>query len=124
MKMKIAASRLRQKMSCSKRSWCDATTLHSAASLRVDQLEVDVLERRAAHLELLELAPAAHGLAGELVQRARRLVRLQHDELAVPPEADLGLGVSPISSAGVPRRTIRPSRITATRSASCWASSR
>ena len=72
------------------RSSC-AKSLTAAPVLR-GQLEVDVLERRAAHLEVLELHAALDRLGGQLVQAPRRLGRLLDDHLAVPAVADLGLG--------------------------------
>ncbi len=51
--MKTAASLLRQKTSCCVRSsWKKSVTRRSS----LDEVEVDVLERRPAHLERLELA--------------------------------------------------------------------
>ena len=67
-----------------------------------DELEVDVLERRPEHLELLELATCRERLRRELVEHPRRLARLDDDALAVAPEADLDRPPSPISSAGDP----------------------
>src|SRR6476619_4984621 len=55
------------------------------------QLQVDVLERRAQHLEPFELLAACQRLVGELVQAAGRILRALDDQLAVPAVADLGL---------------------------------
>src|SRR5690242_7408016 len=55
------------------------------------QLEVDVLEGGAAHLERLELLAARERLGGQLVQAAGRIGRALDELLAVPAVADLGL---------------------------------
>jgi len=55
----------------------------------VDQVEVDVLERRAHDLERVELAPGRCGSTGELGQHPGRLVGVDHDVAAVLAVADL-----------------------------------
>ena len=67
--------------------------LHSSSSL--DEREVDVLERRPAHLEPLELLAARERVGRQLVQHARRLARAHEDLLAVAAVADLDLEVAP-----------------------------
>ena len=86
--MKTADSRLRQKMSCSEP---ELVREDPHVRLLVDELEVDVLERRAPHLDPLELAALRERGRGQLVERPRRLLGLEDDELAVAPVADLGL---------------------------------
>src|SRR3954452_22269912 len=78
-KLKNAALGLRQK-SLRSRRYC----LHVSATsdLIGGQLQVDVLERRARDLELLERLAARERLAGQLVQRAGRVVG---DDLGEPP---------------------------------------
>src|SRR4029453_19307489 len=65
-----------------------------ACSLRdlrlVDELEEDVLEGRAPALDLLEPPPFLESPAGERVQLARGVARLDDHELAVAPVTDLG----------------------------------
>src|SRR5581483_8266189 len=56
---------------------------------RPGQLEVDLLEGRPAHVQILELDAFGERLRGQLVEDARRLVRLDDDLLAVPAVADL-----------------------------------
>ena len=58
----------------------------------VDELEIDVLEGRAPHLDLLELASLRERGGRQLVERPRRLFGLEHDELAVAPVANLRFG--------------------------------
>ena len=57
--------------------------------MAADELEVDVLERRSPDLEVFELVSGRERLRGQLVQDARRVVRLDHGRLAVPAVADL-----------------------------------
>ena len=71
--MKTAASRLRQNIFCSKRSWW-TRVVTPRSSLLADELEVDVLERRPSHLELLELASGRERRRRQLVEHARRIV--------------------------------------------------
>ena len=89
--MKNAASRLRQKTSCSVRSWCRGRS--SLRLLLVDEVEVDLLERRPAHLERVELFAAGERFAGQLVEDARRLGRPDDDVLAARAVADLDLEI-------------------------------
>src|SRR3954447_7737707 len=78
-KLKNAALGLRQK-SLRSRRYC----LHVSAmsDLIGGQLQVDVLQRRARDLEFVERLAARERLAGQLVQRARRVVGDQLDDLA------------------------------------------
>jgi hypothetical protein len=73
----------------------------------VDEVEVHVLESGAPHLEPLQLPTLGDRSAGELGEGLRRLGGGEDDLPSVLAVADLD-----------------PSRITATRSASCCASSR
>src|SRR4029450_6392964 len=63
----------------------------SDASLlfRLHQREVDLLEARLAHLEPLELLAPLHRGRGQLLEYARRLGRLQDEQLAPPPGGEL-----------------------------------
>src|SRR5689334_2741243 len=94
--VKNAASRLRQKSSCSVRSsWSHnliAPRLPNAhgrprrkaastSDASFGELQVDVLERRPAHLEALDLR--ASELVDQLVQPPCRLLRALDDDLAV-----------------------------------------
>src|SRR5918996_898953 len=65
------------------------------------QLEVHVLERPPVHLEAFQLDPVGQRLPGQLVQDARRLLRVDDDLVSVPAEADLDGGVG---REEVPRR--------------------
>ena len=119
--VKNASSRLRQKRRCSTRSVHEEP--HLAHLVVAGQREVDLLERGGAPRGL-QLAPGGERLAGQLVQEARRLLRRDDDLLAVAAVADLGRGRRAGQLRGRAIATIRPSRRTATRSASCSASSR
>ena len=105
--MKNAASRLRQKTSCSERSWwkksrragrraatriASALTASTSSSLGGER-EVDLLERRPPHLQALELLAARDRCRRQLGEDARRLVRPHEHLLAVLPVADLRLQV-------------------------------
>src|ERR671910_340019 len=58
----------------------------------VEKVQVHVLERAPPHLELLELAPLRDRQRRELVQRARRLIRLDDLRVAVLAVTDLRAG--------------------------------
>src|SRR4051794_16649721 len=88
--VKKASSRLRQKSSCSTRSWWRRSRIRLLPLLGEGQ--VNVLQRGPAHLELRQGHPGAEGLAGQLVQDARGVLGLDDDDLAVAPVADLGRG--------------------------------
>ena len=85
-KLKKAASRFRQKSSCwTRSSWRKSLIFRLLAG----ELEVEVLERAAVHLEALELDAVGQGLRGQLVEHARRLLGRHHDLRAVAAVADL-----------------------------------
>src|SRR3954451_21153550 len=70
-KLKNAALGLRQKSLRSRRYWRHVSAV---SDLIGGQLQVDVLQRRPRDLEVLEGLAAGQRLAGELVERARRVV--------------------------------------------------
>src|SRR3954463_16341672 len=70
-KLKNAALGLRQKSLRSRRYWRQVRT---ASDLIGGQLQVDLLERRAHDLEVLEALAAAEGIARQLVQQGGRVV--------------------------------------------------
>src|SRR3954452_16776780 len=70
-KLKNAALGLRQK---SRRSNRYCLHVSAASDLIGGQLQVDLLQRRADDLEVLEALAAREGLAGQLVQEGRRVV--------------------------------------------------
>src|SRR3954469_4529124 len=71
-KLKNAALGLRQNSRRSIRYWRQVRA--TASGLIGGQLQVDLLERRARHLEVLQALAAGQRLAGELVQERRRVV--------------------------------------------------
>src|SRR5262249_57844422 len=85
--VKIAASRLRQKRSCSARSSWRKSLIVSVSG----QLEVDVFQRRPPDLEVAQLLAPRDRLGRQLVEAAGRLLGLLDDQLAVQPVADLRL---------------------------------
>src|SRR5271170_7739949 len=79
-KLKKAALGLRQNIRRSRR-YCRQVR---ASALGIGgQLQVDVLERRSAHAQLLQPLTASQRRGGELVQQARGVFGLALDELAV-----------------------------------------
>src|SRR3954468_1691023 len=70
-KLKNAALGLRQKSLRSRRYWRHVSAV---SDLIGGQLQVDVLQRRPRDLEVLERLAARQRLAGQLVERARRVV--------------------------------------------------
>src|SRR3954454_8233603 len=78
-KLKNAALGLRQK-SLRSRRYC--FHVRTASDLIGGQLQVDVLQRRAGDLDLVEALAAGQRLAGQLVQGARRVVGDRLDQLA------------------------------------------
>src|SRR4051795_7104456 len=95
-KLENAADGLRQNIRRSRRYWCQAraASLTGRRLLRLGlglgalghglggQLEIDVLERRAVHREVLEPLAAGERGARELVQERRRVLGLARGELA------------------------------------------
>src|SRR5947209_6286964 len=77
-KLKNAALGLRQNSRRSRRYWCQTR----AASDIGGELQVDLLQRRADDLEVLQPLAARQRLAGQLVQEPRRVVGDVLDELA------------------------------------------
>ena len=75
------------------RSDVDRFGAHASSLLLGGEVEVDLLERRPAHLERLELLAARERCGCQLGEDARRLVRLHDDVLAACAVADLGLEV-------------------------------
>src|SRR3954469_600577 len=71
-KLKNAALGLRQNSRRSIRYWRQVRA--TASGLIGGQLQVDLLERRSRHLEVLQALAAGPRLAGELVQQRRRVV--------------------------------------------------
>src|SRR3954463_6148026 len=61
----------------------------SDLGLLARQLQIQVLERAAAHLDVLELEALGERLAGQLGEEARRLVVCDAELLAVAGVADL-----------------------------------
>src|SRR3954464_10248379 len=78
-KLKNAALGLRQKSLRSRRYWRHVSAV---SDLIGGQLQVDVLQRRPRDLEVLERLAARQRLAGQLVERARRVVGDELDDLA------------------------------------------
>src|ERR1700730_18128570 len=78
-KLKNAALGLRQNIRRSSRYWRQVRPSTSAIRR---QLQIDVLERRAPDVELLQSLSARQRLAGELVQQPRRVLGLALDQLA------------------------------------------
>ena len=112
--VKNAASRLRQKSRC----WSRSSWQREPSLLLAGQLEVDVLERAAAHLEPLELLAARRAPRGQLVQDAGRLVVLEDDLARRRGGSGSRRARRPArSSRGEPVATMRPSRRIASRSA-------
>src|SRR3954470_5301114 len=72
-KLKNAALGLRQNSRRSSRYWRQVRA--TASGLICGQLQIDLLERRARDLEVLQMLAAGQRLAGELVQQRRRVVR-------------------------------------------------
>src|SRR3954452_3209503 len=70
-KLKNAALGLRQNSRRSRRYWRQVS---AASDLIGGQLQVDLLERRADDLEVLEALAAAEGIARQLVQQGGRVV--------------------------------------------------
>ena len=97
-------------------SWRNSLTRRSAPGRRP--------RVSAADLELVELFAASERLGGQFVQA--RVGSCVRSTITSPfaAEADLRLDVAAASSAGEPSRMISPFLSTATRSASCSASSR
>src|SRR5689334_22929066 len=79
-KLKKAALGLRQNMRRSRRYCFHARMATSAIG---GQLQVQVLERRAAHAQLLEALAAGERFGCELSQQPCGIVRLELDQLAV-----------------------------------------
>src|SRR5438105_5131984 len=63
--------------------------------LRLSEREVDLLETGPADLQPVELLAALDRRLRQLVENARRLIGLDHDELSVSPVADLSCGRAP-----------------------------
>src|SRR3954447_5242430 len=61
----------------------------SDLGLLARQLQIQILERASAHLDVLELEALGERLAGQLVEDARRPVGCDHELLAVAAVADL-----------------------------------
>src|SRR4051794_7039095 len=136
-KLKNAALGLRQKSLRSRRYCFHVST---ASDLIGGQLQVDVLQRRAGDLDLVEALAAGQRLAGQLVQGARRIVGDRLDQLArglavgdAHPPGPVHAPPAPLpprraestpSSRGGPSARMRPPLMIATRSASACASSR
>src|ERR1700677_1070613 len=84
-KLKNAALGLRQNILRSRRYWRQLKG--SASGIPVPgrcggQLQIDVLERRAPHRQLLQAPSFRQRLAGQLVQQRRRVLRLELHEIA------------------------------------------
>src|SRR2546421_5975952 len=98
-KLKKAALGLRKNMRRSRRYCLQARVSVSAIG---GQLQVELLERRAAHGEVLQALAARERLAGQRVQQPRGVVGLALDQLAAgtavgdaivrPPPAQLARG--------------------------------
>src|SRR6185437_10628218 len=122
-KLKKAALGLRQNMCRSKRYW---RQVRATASGIGGQLQVDVLERRPAHAQLLQALAPGECLFGELVQGAGGIVGVQFHELTraiAVGNPGVWSGWA-LNSRGGPIASTLPSLTIATRSANAWASSR
>src|ERR1700730_10703380 len=101
-KLKNAALGSRQNMRRSRRYW---RQVRANASAIGRQLQIDVLERRAPHAQLLQPLAPRQRLGGELVQQAGGVVGLALDHLAVA--VAVGDPVVRRADAELPRRTDR-----------------
>src|SRR5262245_33132962 len=74
------------------RAWALLPPRVASYAVSVDEVEVDVLERRPPHLEALELSSFRDRAPGQLGERLRRLGGREDDLAAVLAVVDLDLG--------------------------------